>query len=312
MRIVFNEGMRIRGRSALKIGIVVLVAAAATACSSGSATSGSASRSRVVNVVAAENFWGDIAKQIGGTHVKVHSIISDPSADPHLYESNAADGAALANAHVVIQNGLGYDDFIGKLLSSTSNSDRKVLSVARVLGAHKNANPHLWYDIPQVGTVAAAIERELARADPKDAAAFAANLTTFNASLRPLLALITDIKTRFDHTPVAYTERVPQYLLVDANLDVRTPSGFSQAIEDGTEPSPGDTKAMNDLMSNRKVKVLLYNAQATSPVTQHVRSLARQAGIPVVGVTETLPAKERHYQSWQLHQLESLLRALGG
>src|SRR5947208_1946896 len=152
--------------------LAVAAASAAAACSSSSATSRSGTR--VVKVVAAENVWGDVAKQIGGAHVRVRSIISDPAADPHLYESNAADSAALAGARLVIQNALGYDDFIAKLLSNTSSHHRTVLSVARVLRASNDANPHLWYDIPRVGIVAAAIERELAGADPTDAQTFAA------------------------------------------------------------------------------------------------------------------------------------------
>ena len=289
--------------------LVALTAALTAACagSSGSSTPG------VVRVVAAENFWGDIARQLGGSHVAVTSIITDPTADPHQYESDARDAAAVAGARVVIENGVGYDDFIAKLLSGTSSSHRTVLTVADVLhvtGA--DANPHLWYDVPRVPAVAAAIEAALTTADPADRASFAANLNTFDASLAPLQRLIAQINAKYPHAPVAYTERVPGYLLAAAGLTIATPPGFASAIEDGNEPSAGDTQAMDDLVTGHGIRVLLYNAQATSAVTQHVRSLAVHAGIPVVAVTETQPGNEPSYQSWQQHQLEALLGALGG
>ena len=293
------------------VSIAVLVAAVlAAGCSSGSSAPGSTG---VVNVVAAENFWGDIAGQIGGSHVAVTSIISDPTADPHQYESDAHDAAAIAGARLAIVNGAGYDDFVTKLLAATSHRGRVVLTVADVLHATgTDVNPHLWYALSRIPEVARAIESELAAADPADRASFAANLKTFVDSLAPLEQLVTQIKTKYPHAPVAYTERVPGYLLAAAGLTIASPPGFAQAIEDGNEPSAGDTKAMNDLVSGRRIRVLLYNAQATSPVTQHVRELAAQAGIPVVAVTETRPADEPSYQAWQQHQLQALLTALGG
>src|SRR5690242_15463656 len=154
---------------------------ASSACSSSGATTGR------VRVVAGINVWGDIARQIGGAHVHVTSIVTNPQDDPHQFESNPRDAAAVADARVVIVNGLGYDDFMRKLLSVT-RGHRTVLTVAKVLGVRGNdANPHLWYDAPRVHEVAAAIEAALVAADPRDAPDFAANLAAFDASLRPLL-----------------------------------------------------------------------------------------------------------------------------
>lgn len=267
-------------------------------------------QSSKLQVVAAENFWGDIASQIGGDNVEVSSVINEPGADPHLYESSARDAAALASADIVISNGLGYDDFIDRLLSVSSGDGRQLISVSKVLGAVSGANPHIWYDLPRVGSVADAFEKAMAAKDPKNAKAYAANLATFKESLKPALAVLQQIKTKFPGVSVAYTERVPEYLLAAAGLKVMTPAGFSGAIEEGNDPSPADTEAMNSLLKNGKIRVLLYNAQATSSVTEHARELAKQARIPVVGVTETLPENEATYQSWQLHQAQALLKAL--
>lgn len=295
-------------RSPRTICLVAIVLLAASGCSRDSTA-----KAGVVRVVAAENFWGDIVSQIGGAHVVVTSIITDPTADPHQYESDARNAADVADADLVIENGVGYDDFVAKLLSATSHNGRVVLSVQHVLGATAaDANPHLWYDLPRIPEVAQAIEGALATADPADAAFFAANEKAFAASLAPLERVITEIETKYPHAPVAYTERVPGYLLDAAGLTIATPPGFAQAIEDGNEPSPGDTQKMDELLSGHHIRVLLYNAQATSAVTQHVQDLARNAGIPVVPVTETQPKSEASYQAWQLHQLDALLRALGG
>ena len=217
------------------------------------------------------------------------------------------------SADVVIANGLGYDDFLSKLLSTTSNGGRRVVSASKAEGiTAEGSNPHLWYDTARVPAVASAIEAALVAVDPMHKNDYATNLSTFDRSLEPLMAAIAEIKAKYLHAPVAYTERVPGYLIAAAGLDVKTPRGFAQSIEDGNEPSAADTQRMDSLMTDKAVRVLLYNAQATSPVTAHVRSLARSAGIPIVGVTETLPKNERSFQKWQLDQIEALLRALGG
>jgi zinc/manganese transport system substrate-binding protein len=263
-----------------------------------------------LQVVAAENFWGNIAQQIGGSYVHVTSIITNPNADPHLYESDAQDAANVANASVVIVNGVGYDDFMNKLLSASSKSGRVVLSAQQILGVAEGSNPHLWYNIPRVHEVADSIEAAYASKDPAHKSQYEHNLVVFNQSLQPLLQTINNIKQKYAGTPVAYTEPVPGYLLSAAGLDVLTPEGFAKSIEDGIDPSPADTETMDTLMTSKAVKVLLYNAQTVSPVTENVKSLARKANIPVIGVTETMPADASTYQSWQANQLKELENAL--
>lgn len=264
-----------------------------------------------VQVVAAENFWGNIMSQIGGDTVEVTSVISDLGTDPHLYESSAQDGARLASADIVVTNGLGYDDFMDRLLAVSGNDSRQVVSVAKVLKVSgSQANPHLWYDLPKIREVAAAFEQTLAKKDPANAKHYAANLAAFNKSLQPVLDTLYQIKTAHLSAPILYTERVPEYLLVAAGLAVKTPAGFSSAIEEGNEPSPVDTTAMEGLITRHEVRALLYNSQATSSVTDHIKQLAEQNGIPIVGVTETMPKNAASYQSWQLSQAKALSKAL--
>jgi len=210
-------------------------------------------------------------------------------------------------------NGLGYDDFAGKLLAAAPSSKRHVLSIARVLApSGHDPNPHLWYDVPHLPTAAHAIADALASEDPRDARYFRSNATRFIEALQPLLSSVAAIEQRHPGAPVAYTERVPGYLLQAAGLTIKTPPGFASAIESGSEPAPGDTQRLNDLISGRKIDALLYNSQAVTPVTKRLRALAARSGVPVVPVTETLPPSEPSFQGWQLHQAQALLKALGG
>jgi len=265
-----------------------------------------------VAVVAAENFWGNIAQQIGGDTVQVTSIISDPNTDPHEYESNARDGAAIAGADFVVQNGAGYDDFINKLLAATPTSGRDVLDVANAVGAGHDANPHLWYNPDYVLDAAQAIEAQLAREDPAHAAAYRANLATFRQGEQQVVDVIDQIKSRYSGQAIAYTERVPGYLVDAAGLRLGTPASFSQAIEDDSDPSPADIAAFDVALKDHTVKALLYSAQVTSPTTQRIKELATSSGVPLVGVTETMPPGAKSFQTWQADQARALLAALGG
>jgi zinc/manganese transport system substrate-binding protein len=264
-----------------------------------------------VGVVAAENAYGSIAAQIGGRHVAVTSILRDPAADPHLFTPDTGTGLDVARAALVIQNGAGYDAFMGKLEDAAPSGERVVVTVADVLGVHgAAANPHLWYDVPRLGRVAGAIAAGLEQADPRHRAAYRAGLRRFKGRLAPLEREVAAIRARDGGAPVAYTEPVPAYLLAAAGLRNLTPPAFSRAIEDGSEPTAAAVAAMTGLLTGHRVRALLVNTQAVSPITSRIRSAAVAAGIPVVGVTETLPAGET-FQAWQLRQARALAGALG-
>jgi len=279
----------------------------ASACS-GDASAGPGAPLRVV---AAESSYGDIARQLGGSRVKVTSILTDPEADPHLFEPGTAVAGLVARAGLVIENGLGFDAFIDRLLQSAPNESRRVVTIADALRINNpELNPHLWYDVPRLPRIARAIADGLAGADPSNRSFYEERLSAFDRSLRPLDDALAELKANFAGAPVAYTERVPGYLLAAAGLVVRTPEEFARSIEEGNEPSPQAVAAMEALFTGRQVRVLLYNRQATSPITDRMRSLATQHGIPVVPVTETLPPGMT-FQEWQLEQIEVLARALG-
>jgi zinc/manganese transport system substrate-binding protein len=268
--------------------------------------------SSAVDVVAAENFWGDITKQIGGDHVNVTSVITDPNADPHLYESDAKTSAAVSAAQLVLVNGLDYDEFMDKLLSASPNQNRKVLTAADVMQiSGPDANPHIWYDIAKLPGVASAIAAQLGAFAPGDAATFTANAKTFSDSLAPINAAIASIKTKYPGARVGYTERVPGYLVEAAGLKLATPASFARAIEDGNDPSPADNAAMDTVVNSKAIKVLLFNEQTDSPAIDALKTLAQKCGVPIVGVTETLPPSDSTFQEWQLRQVSQITKALG-
>jgi zinc/manganese transport system substrate-binding protein len=287
----------------------VIVLALATTLLPGCGNSSSAAGG--LDVVAAENTYGNIASQIGGPRVSVTSILTNPNADPHLFEPGTSNGLAVAGAKVAIENGLGYDAFMTKLENAAPSSGRIVVTMADVLGVHgKNANPHLWYDVPQLTRVARAIAAALERADPRHASAYGAGVSRFDRSLGPLRREVATIRSHFRGAPVAYTEPVPGYLVTAAGLRNLAPRSFTRPIEDGTEPSPSGVAAMNALIAHHRIRVLLYNSQAVSPITARLQSAAAAAGIPVVPVSETLPAGMT-FQHWQLAQARALAAALG-
>ncbi|HZT54540.1 MAG TPA: zinc ABC transporter substrate-binding protein, partial [Gaiellaceae bacterium] len=239
-----------------------------------------------LGVVAAENVYGDIAAQIGGPRVAVTSLLTSPSADPHLFEPGAAGGLAVAGARVVLENGLGYDTFMERLVRAAPSGRRIVVTMAGVLGVRgRAANPHLWYDVPRLGRIAAAIAAALERADPRHASAYRAGLARFDRSLAPLARAVAAIRRRYRGEPVAETEPVAGYLLAAAGLDNLAPAAFTRAIEQGSEPSPAAVAAMESLVARRRIRALIYNRQTVSPITARLRATARRAGIPVVPVT---------------------------
>jgi zinc/manganese transport system substrate-binding protein len=291
--------------------IIALGAISLSVALAASASRFAEARSKL-QVVAAENVYGDIASQIGGPRIHVTSILSDPNADPHLFEPGTRNGLAVAEAKLLIQNGLGYDAFMTRLANASPSKSRVVVTIADVLGVRgRAANPHLWYDVPKLSRVAGAIAAALVRADPAGRATYRAGLRRFVSRCSPLQAEVRLIRTRFGGSAVAYTEPVPGYLLAAANLRNLAPPAFTRAIEDGSEPPPAAVAAMTSLMSGRRIKVLLYNDQTVSPITSRIRSAAIAHHIPVVGVSETLPP-HLSFQQWQLQQARTLASALAG
>jgi len=262
-----------------------------------------------VTVTGAENFYADLLHQIGGSNLKVYSFISDPTADPHLYESNAGDARAVADSRLVIENGLGYDGFMDKLLHASPDPNRVVINVQKLIGAPDGANVHIWYDPTVMPRVARAVAAALVALDPAHASAYTSNLATFLGSLKAMNDEVGSLSRRYAGVPVAFTEPVFGYMADAIGLSVKSPPEFMRAVEEGNDPPSAAMAAEQDLISKRQVKVLLYNNQTVTKVTSRIKDLATRNGIPIVGVSETAPPGKT-FQDWQLSQLKDLERAL--
>jgi len=262
-----------------------------------------------VKVVAAENFYGNIVEQIGGDSVRVTSVMSDPNVDPHEYESNVEDAEAIAGADLVVENGGGYDDWMDKLLSASPSSLRIVLKGFDVALKKLPDNEHVWYDMDDAQAVADAIAASLGKLDPTRASTFVRNSRDFGRSLAQIKEKMAQIASRSGGTPVGLTETIFLYQTGRLGLKVLTPFEFQKAIAEGNDP-PADTVVETEKqIKEKRIKVLIYNEQTVSPITTKAQSDAKAAGIPVVGVTETMPIGET-YQTWMMRQLDELRMAL--
>lgn len=261
-----------------------------------------------LTIVAAENFYGDLARQVAGPHATVVSILSNPDQDPHLFEVDANTAKSLSKARVVIANGADYDPWIDKLLGASKAENRTVIVAADLVGKKSGDNPHLWYDPATMKAVAAKLADDLSQADAAHKAEYEANAKTFVAGLKPLESKIAEMKTQFAGTPVTASEPVFGYMAGLLGLAMRNAT-FQTAVMNGTEPSPADVAAFEDDLKNHKVKVLLYNAQADDEAVKRLVGIAKDSHVPVVGISETAPAG-KSYEEWMLGQLTNLDKAL--
>jgi zinc/manganese transport system substrate-binding protein len=293
------------------------VAAAALAlallagCATSTHTTTSASSGGALRIVAAENFWGSIATQLGGDKVGVESIITNPDTDPHDYDPSAADARDIANANVVIENGIGYDPWVSKLLAADHVSDQHVIDVGSLVKVADGGNPHRWYNPTDVHTVIAAITTAYVAADPGDAAYFATQQKNYETTgLAQYNSLIGQIKATYAGTPVGASESIFAMMAPALGLNLLTPPTFLRAISEGTDPTSADKTTIDNQIKTHAIKVYVYNSQNATPDVQAQVDEAKAAGIPVTTITETLSPATATFQDWQVAQLTALQTAL--
>jgi zinc/manganese transport system substrate-binding protein len=245
-----------------------------------------------VHIVAAENFYGDVAKQIGGPAVKVTSILSNPDQDPHLFEASPSVARNLSGAQIVIYNGIDYDPWMADLLKALRAPDRKAIVVADLIGKTSGDNPHIWYDPATMVAAARAIKDALVAADPPSAAKYEKRLAAFEDSIKPIQDKIADLRKRSVGAPVTATEPVFGYMFEALGMDVRN-GPFQLAVMNDTEPSPSQIAAFED----------------TDPLAERMLKLAKASNIPVVGANETEPSGST-YQAWMTKELMAVDKAL--
>jgi zinc/manganese transport system substrate-binding protein len=289
-------------------GLAIVTALLASACSSGATPQTSGDKP---TVVAAEDFWGSIASQLGGDHVSVTSVITNPNADPHDYEPTTADARDIATAGYVIENGIGYDPWVQRLLDSNPMQGRGVLNVGNLVGVPVDGNPHQWYSPTSVQKVIDAITTEYKKLDPKDANAFEQLRSSFeNQGLAEYHRLIEEIRTKYAGTPVGASESIFAELAPALGLRLITPPGFLTAVSEGTDPTAADKATIDHQIASREINVYVYNRQNATPDVQQQIQAAQRVGIPLATITETLVPEGATFQAWQVGQLRSLESAL--
>jgi zinc/manganese transport system substrate-binding protein len=292
--------------------VAALAAAVAAGCGGSSlASSGGSSSAATIDAVGAENEYANVIEQIGGKYVKVTAIESNPNTDPHTFEASPSVAEAVSAASLLIENGVGYDTYMEKIESAAPSSQRKVINVQKLLGLPESTpNPHLWYKPETMPAVAKALVSDLSALQPAHAAYFQENAKKFEASLQPWYAAIAKFKAAYPNTPVATTEPVGDYMLEAAGTKNLTPFPLQADIMNGTDPAPQLVTLQNGLFSGHEVKVFVHNQQVTDSLTESFVQAAKRAGIPVVGVYETMPTPGYDYQSWMLAEVKALERAV--
>ncbi|MGH2443593.1 MAG: metal ABC transporter solute-binding protein, Zn/Mn family [Chloroflexota bacterium] len=303
VRLMALAGVVGPGRSLRRLTALLAVL---TAGISGCGASHSAGSSEIT-VVAAENEYGAMAQAIGGKDVRVTSLLTNPNTDPHEFEASASTAEAVARARLVIENGIGYDAWVGKLLSASPRSGRLVFDVGVTLEKHTGDNPHIWYDPAGWQKEATIIADDLSRLAPKDRAYFQQRKAAWLASLRFIHREIARVRQLTANSSVIATEPVYGYML--ATLGATSQDAvFQKAIMNGTDPSPQSVSQFETDLHRHTVRMLFYNSQVVDPTTTRMRTIARQSGIPVVGVTETQPGSQS-FVAWQIGQLQAIQRS---
>jgi zinc/manganese transport system substrate-binding protein len=293
---------------AMVAGVGVVCAALVAAVASGKQGAPTGGK---LQVVAAENFWGSIAAQLGGTKVSVSSVIVNPNTDPHSYEPTPSDARTMATAEIAIVNGIGYDSWASKLLAANPVSGRTTLDVGDLLGLEDGDNPHQWYSPSSVQRVIQAIVADYDRLDPGDRSYFAAQRHHFEAvSLATYNRLRAEIRKRFAGVPVGYSESIFQPMGQSLGLRLLTPYSFAKAVAEGTEISAKDKETVDAQAQRRLIKVWIYNSQNATPDIQRINSICRSRHIPIATVTETLDPATASFEQWQAGELRGLMRAL--
>ena len=297
----------------LRQGALTLVVASLAVVTGACGLTGGANSSGKVEVVTAENFWGSIATQVGGDKVNVVSIITNPDTDPHDYEPKPEDAKKIAVAKYVILNGAGYDSWVDKVLSANPVSGRQTLDIGDLVGVKEGGNPHFWYSPDYVNKVIDRITADLKKLDSANASYFDTQSSSYkNSGLKDYTDTIATIKKKYAGVPVGATESIFVYIAQATALNLITPADYMKAISEGSDPSANDKATVDQQGAAKKVKVLVFNTQNSTPSVLAVATKAKALNIPVVEITETLTPATASFQDWQTSQLKALLNALGG
>lgn len=296
---------------------IALVGALAIAGCSSTTTSGDSSAvsapscpTTAIPITVSINQWGNIVEQLAGQCGTVSTVVTAASGDPHDYAPTSGDIAQFTKAKLVVVNGMGYDEWATKAVQA-NNSGVDVVNAATVNNVASGANPHLWYAPEYVTATANAVTAELKAQVPEASSYFDQQQADFQTAMEPYFAEISTIKAGATGKTYGATESVFDYMAQAVALTDLTPQGYQNAITNESDPAPGDINAFDKDLTSKKMNVLIFNTQTDESIRQALVWISKSSGVPVVDVTETMPADATSFQEWQIAQLQSLSQALG-
>ena len=266
-------------------------------------------RAEPLRIVAAENFYGGVARQIAGTSATVQSILTNPNQDPHEFTTSAATAKEVADADLVIYSGIDYDPWMQKLITDRPKR-RFVINVSTLIGAKEGDNPHLWYDPQSMPALVTKLVDYLSSVYPANASTYQKRQADFTASMKPELDKIAAIRAQAAGLEVTATEPVFGYMAGALGFKMLN-EDFQIQIMNDAEPTADETAVFEQSLRSRTAKILFYNSQVTDPTTDRIQKMAQASGIPIVGVSETQPPDQATYVDWMLHELDAVQTALG-
>ncbi|CAN5249265.1 metal ABC transporter solute-binding protein [soil metagenome] len=263
-----------------------------------------------IEIVAAENFYGDLAAKIGGPYVKVTNILQNPNQDPHLFTANPVTAHAISRAQLIINNGLGYDSWVEKAITKNNAQQHTLITVANLIRKHSGDNPHIWYDPTTMPIYVNELVRQFSLLDPEHKAYFEEHKKHFDTEYKNLNAEVETLKGRYQNFPVIATEPVFNYMATAIGLQMQG-DDFQQNVMKEQVPSAKEAQAFAEKLRVHAVKALIYNRQVTDPITEHMKNVAKKAALPIIGVSEMQP-ENKTYINWMLEELQALDKALAG
>jgi ABC-type Zn uptake system ZnuABC Zn-binding protein ZnuA len=273
----------------LLVGVVALALAACGAgpgstglSASGGGSPAVTSDGDALKVVTTTTVFADIVQNVGGARVSASSIIP-AGVGPEDYEPKPEDARKLADANLIVSNGVGLDDFLDRLLTS-AGGDRPRLVLGEgipVLTVDGEANPHFWLDPSLVEQYyLPAIAAKLSELDPAGRATYDANVATYGATLD---ALDAELTAKIGDIPAANRKLVTFH---DAFPYFAKHYGFELIgvilANVGQEPTGGELAALVEKVKAAHVKAVFSEAQFNPKLAQ---TLAQEAGITNVVTT---------------------------
>jgi zinc/manganese transport system substrate-binding protein len=262
-----------------------------------------------VKIVAAENFYGGVARQIAGSDASVKSILTNPNQDPHEFTTDAGTAKAVADADIVIYSGISYDPWMEKLIAADPKR-RFVINVSKLIDAKEGDNPHIWYDPKTMPALVAKLVDYLSSVDPAHAATYQKRQADFIALMKTELDRIAALKATTAGLEVTATEPVFGYMAGALGFKMLN-YDFQVQIMNDADPTADETAAFEKSLTSKTAKILFYNSQVTDPTTDRIQKIAKDSGIPIVGVTETQPPDQPTYVGWMMSELDAVQAALG-